>query len=270
MHSKQKFKLEIPYILKLLQIIKEDDGGKDTLKEESGAGENRVITFIEWLKYIEAVEIKGKEISLTKLGKFYLVAKESYDYIEPLMLYHLSRNPELEKNDGHYYFSEILNEYLSNKILDFDNKISIESIKKYLLDFGADPKYPEFITTVIKVLGDSESGFGKMGLVEEIKSDKKDAIYEVHSYWVEPLVGAYIIYDLWKEGQTTMSINSIINDKYNMGRIFLMDQDAVMETLEEIKALGLIDINLTAGLNQVTKSSRYTKEDILDMMIKNS
>ena len=109
-----------------------------------------------------------------------------------------------------------------------------------------------------------------MGILEEVNSDKKGTAFELHSYWVEPLVGAYIIYDLWREGQTTMEISSIMHDKYNIGRIFLMDQDAIMETLEEIKALGLIDINLTAGLNQITKSSRYTKEDILDMMIKQS
>lgn len=270
MHSKQKFKLEIPYILKLLNIINEGESGKEALKEESGAGENRVITFLEWLKYIEAIDRKDKEPSLTKLGKFYLEAREAHDFIEPLMLYHLARNPELEKNDGHYYFAEILNEYLSRKILDFDNTITLENAKKFLLDFGADPKYPDFIVTAIKVLADSETGFGKMGILEEVNSDKKGAAFELHSYWVEPLVGAYIIYDLWREGQTTMEISSITHDKYNIGRIFLMDQDAIMETLEEIKALGLIDINLTAGLNQITKSSRYTKEDILDMMIKQS
>ena len=267
MHSKQNFKIEIPYILKLLEIIKKGENGKSELKEESGAGENKVITFIEWLKYINAIEEKNREYTLTKLGEFYLKTKEAYDYIEPLMLYHLARNPELEKNDGHYYFAEILNEYLSKKISDFDNKISLESAKKFLLELGADPKYPEFIVTALKVLADSETGFGKMGILEIASEDKKNTIYELHSYWVEPLVGAYIIYDMWKEGQTTMEISSIINDKYNIGRIFLMDSDAIMETLEEIKALGLIDISSIAGLNQITKSNRYTKEDILDMMI---
>lgn len=270
MHSKQKFKIEIPYILKLLKIIDQGENGRNELKEESGVGENKVVTFIEWLKYIAAVEVKDRELSLTKLGEFYLKAEEAHDYIEPIMLYHLSRNPELEKNDGHYYFSEILNEYLSTKISDFDNKVSSEDIKKALLNFGADSKYPDFIISATKIIADSELGFGKMGLLEEIGADKKNPMYEIHSYWVEPLVGAYIIYDLWKDGQTAMPINSLINDKYSLGRIFLMDQDAVVETLEEIKALGLIDINLTAGLNQIVKSSKYTKEDILDMMIKNS
>ncbi|MGL5935923.1 MAG: DUF4007 family protein [Cetobacterium sp.] len=270
MHSKQKFKIEIPYVLKLLQLIGEEENGKKYLKEESGAGENKVVTFMEWLKYIGSIEENNKDYSLTKLGKFYLKAKEAHDYIEPIMLYHLARNPELQKNDGHYYFAEILNECLSSKISDFDNKISIEDIKKEMLGLGADSKYPEFVVSTTKILADSELGFGKMGLIEEIVVDKKNPVYEIHSYWVEPLVGAYIIYDLWKDGQTAMPINSIVNDKYNLGRIFLMDQDAIMETLEEIKALGLIDIDLTAGLNQIRKGSRYSKEDILDMMIEKS
>ncbi len=32
MHSKQKFKLEIPYTLKLLEIIKRGENGKEDLK----------------------------------------------------------------------------------------------------------------------------------------------------------------------------------------------------------------------------------------------
>lgn len=49
-----------------------------------------------------------------------------------------------------------------------------------------------------------------------------------------------------------------------------MDEEAIIETLEEIQALGIIDIDLTGGLYQIRKSHRYTKEDILNMMIENS
>ncbi|WP_432205050.1 DUF4007 family protein [Cetobacterium somerae] len=270
MHSKQKFKIEIPYIFKLLEILEKGEGAKEAIKEESGAGENRVITFIEWLKYVGSIETVNKEIVLTQLGKTYLKIRDSHDYVEPLMLYHLAKNPNLEKNDGHYYISEVLNEYLSTKIADYDNKITLESAKEYMINFGADPKYPDFIKDAVKVLEESETGFGKMGILEKIIDDKKNPVYEIHSYWVEPLVGAYIIYDLWKEGQTEMQISSIINDKYHLGRTFLMDEEAIIETLEEIQALGLIDIDLTGGLYQIRKSHRYTKEDILDMMIENS
>jgi hypothetical protein len=85
---------------------------------------------------------------------------------------------------------------------------------------------------------------------------------------VEPLVGAYILYDIWEDGRASMGIDNIAHDKYNLGRMFLMDKDAVEEILEEIKALGLITIEKGAGLNQVRIIDKYTKEDILDMMVK--
>lgn len=269
MHSKQKFKIEIPYIISLLRIIKNGGEGKEELKEESGAGENKVITFLEWLKYINAIKIENREIKLTKVGDFYLEVNENDDYIEPLMLYHLCRNPELNENDGHYYFSEIINEYFNSMIVEYDNIISEEKSKKDMIKLGADSKYPNFIKETLTVLSDSETGFGKLGILEQITDNgkTKDIEYELHSYWVEPLVAAYIIYDLWEENQTTMEIQKIINEKYNLGRIFLMDEDAVMETLEEIQALGLINIETIAGLYQIRIDKNKNKDDILDMII---
>ncbi|MGL6169526.1 MAG: DUF4007 family protein, partial [Fusobacteriaceae bacterium] len=116
-------------------------------------------------------------------------------------------------------------------------------------------------------LSDADAGFGKMGILEEILN-VKDQTFEVHSYWVEPLVAAYIIYDMWEEGQTSMSIEKIINDKYNIGRMFLMDKDAIMETLEEMQYKKLINVELSSGLNQIRIVPGITKDHILDMMIK--
>lgn len=270
MHSKQAFKLEIPYVIRLLKILKAGGSAKEELKNESGVGENKIVTFKEWLKYLDAIVEENKEMKLTTLGEFYLKARENYDFIEPIMLYKLARNPFARENDGQYYFAELLNDYLSKKILDLDNKFTSEDAIVYLVEKGADSKYPNFIKDALKSLANSETGFGKMGILEEVVADKKNPIYELHSYWVEPLVGAYIIYDLWQEGQTEMQISSIINDKYNLGRIFLMDEEAIIETLEEIQELGLISLDLTGGLYQIRKSHKYTKEDILELMIKNS
>lgn len=265
MHSKQGFRFETKYCIKLLNAIKNNINNKDALKDITGAGENRIIAFLDWLKYINAIEIKNQEITLTYLGKAYLLLEESDDLLEPLMLYHLLRNPDLENNDGHYYFSEVVTEVLYNKFLDYENNLNSEYIKNELFKKGADKKYPQFITSVINTLSDSSSGFGKMGLLEKLED--KDQ-YEIHSYWVEPLIGAYILYDIWDDHKTSMGINNIVNDKYNLGKMFLMDEEAIKETLGEIQALGLIDIEKGAGLNQIRIKDKYTKEDILDMIVR--
>jgi len=267
MNSKQGFKFEVNYCVLLLENIKNRINTKDGLREITGAGENRIVTFIDWLKYIGSVEGTARNLKLTKLGEAYVKLKESDDYLEPLMLYHLLRNPNLNERDGHYYFSTLVNELFYSIVFDYENTISLEKIKSELFKIGADPKYPTFITSAVTTLTDSQSGFGKMGILEKTHKKGKDEIFEIHSYWIEPLIGAYIIYDMWKDGQTAMEITNIINEKYNLGRMFLMSSDAVKETLLEIQALNLIEIEERAGLNQIRIKKNITKEDILNMII---
>jgi len=268
MNSKQGFRFEVPYCIKLISEIDKGRTSNDALKDSTGVGLPKVITFIEWLKYINAITIENQKISLTTLGKTYLKIEEAEDYIEPLMLYHLLRNPDLEKNDGHFYFSELVNDILYRFISDYSNTTSTEEIKKELIKIGAEEKYPQFITQAITTISDAEAGFGKIGILEELESEGKDKNFEVHSYWVEPLVAAYIIYDIWKDGQTSMGIDKIVSEKYNLGRMFLMDEDAVRETLEEIQSKKLITIETIAGLNQIRINPSISKENILDMIIK--
>ncbi|MBP6281403.1 MAG: DUF4007 family protein [Leptotrichiaceae bacterium] len=265
MNSKQGFRFEVPYSIKILKEISKGNNTKEKLKEVTGAGENRIIVFLEWLKYINSIKIEKSEVKLTELGKTYLKIHQADDFLEPLMLYHLLRNPDLEENDGQFYFSEMINGILNQVISDYSNTITVKQLLKEMYGLGAEEKYPQFITAAINALQDSDSGFGKMGILEELPNQKET--FEVHSYWVEPLVAAYIIYDMWQDGQTAMSIDKITNDKYNLGRMFLMDKDAIMETLEEIQYKNLITIESGAGLNQIRIKPGINKSQILDMII---
>jgi hypothetical protein len=268
MHSKQGFKFELDYSLVLMKYIKEGNINKDKLKDVTGAGENKITTFYDWLKYIGAIDGSLSEIKLTKLGEAYLKIQENDDFLDPLVLYHLLKNPDLQEKDGHFYFATLMNEIFYNIVFDYENKKSLETIKKEMIKLGADEKYPNFIMGSLNSLIDSQSGFGKMGIIEKSDSNSKGDIYEAHSYWVEPLVGAYILYDMWEDNRASMGIDNIAHDKYNLGRMFLMDKEAVEEILEEIKALGLITVEKGSGLNQIKINRKHTKEDILEMMIK--
>ncbi|SHI04446.1 DUF4007 family protein [Clostridium grantii] len=268
MNSKQGFRFEVPYCIKLISQIENGIVRKDELKDDTGVGLPKVEVFIYWLKYINAIKMENQKISLTTLGRTYLKIADVEDYIEPLMLYHLLRNSNLEKDDGQFYFSELVNDILYRLMLDYSNKISVEEIKKEMFKIGADKKYPQFITAAITTISDAETGFGKMGILEAIGSKGKETNFEVHSYWAEPFVAAYIIYDMWKDGQTALGIDKIVNEKYNLGRMFLMDEEAVMETLEEIQSKKLITIETIAGLNQIRINPNISKDDILDMIIK--
>ncbi|MGX6591719.1 DUF4007 family protein [Cetobacterium ceti] len=262
MHSKQKFRFEVQYSIRLMEKIEEGENTKEKLADCMGIGMPKIQTYCEWLVLIDAIEIKDSEIRLTKLGKSYLKLKYSDDLLEPLMLYHLLRNPEEGENQGHFYFSKIVTEVLYDYIFSYDNTLTVNKIRKTL---GIEEK--EFIASTLNTLCDADTGFGKMGLVEKGQNMGGEDQYEIHSYWIEPLIGAYILYDLWKPNQVAMGIDKIINDKYNLGRFFLMDEDAVIETLEEIQNLKLINIEKIAGLNQIRIDQNISKEDILNKII---
>ncbi|WP_426709755.1 DUF4007 family protein [Cetobacterium sp. SF1] len=268
MHSKQKFKFEVPYAIKLMEDIKNGIDTKEKLKESTGIGENKIVTYLEWLKYINGIKIDNRIISLTKLGETYIEIKYSDDLVEPLMFYHLLRDPSLPENDGHLYFSAIINDVLFENVFSYENTLSTNDIKKSLSKMEINDS--EFIIAAINTLADSELGFGKMGILEPEEGENKNQKYEIHSYWVEPLVAAYILYDIWEENQGSMDIEKIISSKYNLGRFFLMDEEAIMETLEEIQNLKLISIEKIAGLNQIRINPEIKKDDILDMIIKMS
>lgn len=275
-YYQQKFALEIDYILKNISTTFENNTSffellknisKQELADILGIGVPKLTAQLQYMACMNLYDGVNETNFAKKISKM----NYNSDYVEPLLYYYLVKNSSL----GHYIYSELINEVIYKLFNNsFENEVTLTKILDSMSILNKDKLNKKDWDTMIKqalnCLLNPETGFGKMGILEEVNSDKKGAAFELHSYWVEPLVGAYIIYDLWREGQTTMEISSIIHDKYNIGRIFLMDQDAIMETLEEIKALGLIDINLTAGLNQITKSSRYTREDILDMMIKQS
>lgn len=272
-YYQQKFPLEIDYILKKISTPLENgnlffnelkEKSRQEMADNLGIGLPKLLAELQYMSCMNLYDGKGE----TEFSKKISNLNSNHDYIEPLLYYYLVKN----ENYGHYVYSELMNEVIYKLFYsNFEAKVSLTKILDNMNELNKDrinkKDWDNMVKRALNCLIDSETGFGKMGILEVVSEDKKNTIYELHSYWVEPLVGAYIIYDMWKEGQTTMEISSIINDKYNIGRIFLMDSDAIMETLEEIKALGLIDINSIAGLNQITKSNRYTKEDILDMMI---
>ena len=256
----QKFKLEIGYILNLLDKDNFLDLKNSEITTELGIGIPKYQALKQYMMILDLIKDNKKTEFFYKI----MGMKGNADFIEPLLYYKVVRNPE---KGGHYIFSEFINEtlytlYLEGKwnltkkiLLDESLKIEHSNIK--------DDGWKKLIEFLLSSLKDSETGFGKIGIVEEILG----ANIEIHSYWVEPLVAAYIIYDLWEENQVAKSIKEIETEKYNIGRIFLMDNEAVMETLSEIEALRLINIETIAGLNQIRINPRITKEDILDMII---
>lgn len=257
----QKFELQVDYILNLLNKDNFLELKSSEITTELGIGVPKYQALKQYMMILDLIKDNKK----TELFYKIMDMKGNADFIEPLLYYKVVRSPE---KGGHYVFSEFINETLYTLYLEGKWNLA----KKVLLDESLkvehskikDDGWKKLIGVAFSSLKDSETGFGKIGIIEETLG----ANVEIHSYWVEPLVAAYIIYDLWEENQVAKSIKEIETEKYNIGRIFLMDSEAVMETLSEIEALKLITIETIAGLNQIRINPKITKEDILDMIIK--
>ena len=260
----QIFAFELPTCLKLINLVKNRDSltlpNKDLISEELGMGIPKVEALLQYLEICGI--IKNKE--LTYLGKKIIDMDGDYDFIEPLIYYGLVKDP---KKNGHYIYSSLINDTLYNYWITGIETIEKQNLLKETMSNNIRQlgNWEKLNGIVLNALTNTQNGFGKMGLLEKIEDTDQ---YEIHSYWIEPLIGAYILYDLWSDHQASMGINNIVNDKYNLGKMFLMDEEAIQETLGEIQALGLINIEKGAGLNQIRINEKYTKKDILDMIVK--
>ncbi|MGL5050244.1 MAG: hypothetical protein ACRC6E_06355, partial [Fusobacteriaceae bacterium] len=207
-YYQQKFSLEIDYILNNLLKKGEKTCFFSKLKEQSrqemaddlGLGLPKLSAQLQYMKILNLFDGVDKTIFAEKISKM----NSNHDYVEPLLYYYLTKS---KADGGHYIYSELINEVIYKIFNDnFEFKINysklIEKMEEVNINNLDTKSWKIIINFAINCLINSETGFGKMGLLEEVEGDKKNPTYEIHSYWVEPLVGAYIIYDLWKDGQT--------------------------------------------------------------------
>lgn len=261
----QKFKFDIPLLINFCKIIKEK--GKidsDIISNSTGINTPKVDENIKYLEFCDLVDEKG----ISYFGNTIIKLEKNHDFIEPLLLYKLSRSGE---QGGHYYYNILINYVLydiafrinniakEDEIL--DNAVKIEKDLNYCKD-SYEIKRRNFGRALRTGLSDSTTGFGKMGV-----SVKQGDIYEISGFVPHKLVTAFILYDNWPSWRNELKISEIITSEYLPGRIFFMGEDEVKQQLHELEQDGLIFIERQAGLNQVRLNGKYCAEDILDRMV---
>ena len=108
------------------------------------------------------------------------------------------------------------------------------------------------------------SPFSELGLVRR-SGREKGAYNKCTPYKIklDRLAVLYVILDAMGEGQSSISIEKILKEENNAGRIFNLNKVILNEYLDELRAAGYISINRTAGLDMVYKGEGTEKDDIL-------
>lgn len=108
------------------------------------------------------------------------------------------------------------------------------------------------------------SPLSELGLLAKTTlSNGKEVIQKIKPSMdkLDKLIVFYIILDNLK-GAESISIESILTDKCNAGKVLNLDRNLLNEYLDLLKSAGYIEINRTAGLNQVYPK-KYSKQDVI-------
>ncbi len=73
----------------------------------------------------------------------------------------------------------------------------------------------------------------------------------------------YVILDNIEEGKGSVSIESLISDANNIGKVFNLDRVLINEYLDQLRVSGYITLNRTAGLDMVYVNDNRTPEGVM-------
>ena len=82
---------------------------------------------------------------------------------------------------------------------------------------------------------------------------------------IHPLLVAYVIYAQRERGiqTSTLAIRSLLNDDGNVGKVFLMDREILLEKLRQLEVEGLVRISQEADLDNIAFTYTGSSLDIL-------
>jgi len=279
----ESFHVREGWIRKGITSIIKDSGvlASNKAVDELGVGANMVKAIRYWLQALgltKEVRIEGSKRGQILTEDFGKVIFEKDSYLEDnfslaLMHYKLATNKELATS-WYIFFNKInareftkvnliniMEQQLRNidTSLEFSMKSLIDDcsciIKTYSYDKD-DLKKPE--DNLICPL----SELGLLGRVK-IKGMEEVIIKTTPNREIlDKLVVLYVIVDRL-DGTNVTTIDKLIEDECNVGRIFNLDKNILNEYLDELEECGYIRINRTAGLNTIYIED-ITTTDILE------
>lgn len=280
----ESFYIREGWLRKGLKHVEQDEGffGRDFTTDYLGVGSNMVKSIRYWLQatgLTEEVNRKGKRYQYIteEFGKIINRFDPYFEDIFSLWLVHYKLASNFQLATTWYLF---FNEF---KLDEFNKEDLFNGIKDSL-DKEVDGSYSEkslkddcncLIKTYYTEDKENKSPeentvcpFSHLGLIDIVKD-----IYGKETYIkkrpnadkLNKLVVLYIILD--NTNNNIISIDTILHGSCNAGKILNLDRNMVNEYLDSLKYEGYIDINRTAGLNQVYVNN-ITKEAIIEEYFK--
>ncbi|MBZ9634599.1 DUF4007 family protein [Clostridium sp. FP1] len=279
----ESFHIREGWLRKGLKHVEKDEGffRNDNVVDVLGVGTNMVKSIRFWLQATglteEKIEKGSKRVQTLSKGFGDIINK--YDpYFEDmftlwLIHYKIVTNKELSTM-WYLFFNDFkVEEFTKDEMIEtmkismgglvknqsYSEKSLMDDcnciIKTYYLD-KKENKNPEESTicplTELKLIQKIKTSSGK-----EVHLKNKPDISNL-----DKLVVLYIMLENLKKNNNTTSIDNVLNDDCNAGKILNLDRNMLNEYLDSLKNNGYIQINRTAGLDKIYIKCT-AKEEIL-------
>jgi hypothetical protein len=247
------FKLDKNELYKLFYLIYNNPSFKNKdLLLESGFGKNKVDNLKLYLKHLNLLDKLYKPTEFAKT--IYLNDKYFEDEITLWALfYHWT---EKESNPFLYYHLNESTEAKTKEDLakDFRSWSILNDIKT---DYGDD-----FVKGLINITTNS---------FLDVDAFKNLNIFKVHNdkyyrdipYKVDALLLAYVLYDN-RNGRTTITFDELLEESNNIGKVFNLNKEALLEQIYALRDLGLLKYVQTANLQHIVYTYQEAALKLLD------
>lgn len=251
-------------------IIKEPGTlASNNAMDELGVGANMVKSIRYWLQVLgltKEVRIEGSkrvQILTENFGRI-IFEKDSYfedNFSLALMHYKLVTNKELATS-WYIFFNKINSKeftkinminIMEQQLRNIDTSLEF-SMKSLIDDCSCIMKTYSYDKDDLKKPEDNLiCPLSELGLLERVKiKGKEELIIKTtpNKEVLDKLAVLYVIVDRL-DGSNVTTIDKLIEDECNVGRIFNLDKNTLNEYLDELEGYGYIKINRTAGLNTI-------------------
>ena len=254
---------------------------RDDAMEILGVGSKMVKSIRYWLRATGLTEErapsgKAREQVLTeKFGTIVEQYDKYFDDIFTLFLvhYHVVKDEEnlcvawnvfFNDYDGQDFTKENMIEKCKEEL----NKRLAEGVTFSDSSFADDCSSILRMYNVTDVSEDPEESLGcpivELGLIR--RSTNKKGTYVKTSpsrEALDKLAVLYVMLDNIGEGKDSVSIDALINEPNNIGKVFNLDRVLINEYLDQLRVSGYITLNRTAGLDMVYINTDRTPQGIM-------
>ncbi len=251
-----------------------------------GVGSKMVKSIKYWLLASHLVEEKREKNSKHSLipTKYFGEIVKKYDpYFEDiftLWIIHYYITSDIEFNTvwnlffNKFVVTEFSKTLMVNKIVDESNKLYDKGNSLYNsieADCGVILK---MYSSSEEIITDPEenliSPLSELGLLSR-GSERGNYIKTKPLYnKLDRLAVLFVIVSNFKDGKTSVDIDTLISQDNNVGKIFNLDRNIINDYLDRLRQDGFIQLNRTAGLDMVYVNNEITPDQILEIYYKQS